>query len=111
MVKYKVNFLQAGLNDLEEIILYIAGDSPDSALSWHDKLISQVNNLAMFPMIGIPVPDKNIAKLGFRMLPIGNYLVFYKVYEQEKEITILRVLNGMRDYPKLFENYIPKNNE
>lgn len=37
------------------------------------------------------------------MLPIENYIVFYKIFEQQKEVTILRVLNAKRDYPNLFK--------
>ena len=40
---------------------------------------------------------------GFRMLIIDSYLLFYKIYD--KEIDILRVLRGDRDYPSLFQKH------
>ncbi len=89
--------------DLEEIILYIASDNSESALKWHNMLMSKINNLSTFPEIGRIVPDKKIRKFDFRMLPIENYIVFYKIFEQQKEVTILRVLNAKRDYPNLFK--------
>lgn len=108
MENYKVTFLQSGLYDLEEIVLYIASDSKKNALSMNEKIVATANKLAIFPMMGILVPDEKIAKMGFRMFPIDNYLLFYKVYEQEKEVTILRVIHGMRNYPNLFTDYFPK---
>lgn len=108
METYKVTFLQSALDDLQEIVLYIAADSKENALIWHDKLVGTANKLALFPMMGVLVPDKKISRMGFRMFPIGNYLLFYKIYEQDKEVTVLRVINGSRDYPNLFTDYVSK---
>lgn len=102
MENYKITFLHDALIDLEEIVLYIASDSKEKALKWHSVLINKVENLSIFPEMGVVVPDKKIQKLNFRMLHIENYIVFYKVFEQQKEITILRVLNAKRNYPNLF---------
>lgn len=111
MENYKVTFLQSALDDLEEIILYIASDNKKNALLMNDKLVATANKLAVFPMMGILVPDEKIARMGFRMLPIDNYLLFYKIYEEDKEVTILRVIHGMRDYPNLFTDYVPKSDK
>jgi toxin ParE1/3/4 len=106
MESYKVTFLQSALDDLEGIVLYIAADSKENALIWHDKLVATAKKLSIFPLMGVLVPDRKISRMGFRMLPVGNYLIFYKVYEQDKEITILRVIHGSRDYPALFTDYV-----
>lgn len=111
MENYKVTFLQSALDDLEEIILYIASDNKKNALLMNDKLVATANKLAIFPMMGILVPDEKIARMGFRMLPIDNYLLFYKIYEEDKEVTILRVIHGMGDYPNLFTDYVPKSDK
>lgn len=101
MGKYRVIFLQPALDDLEEIVLYIAKDSRTSAHKMHDKIVSIANKLEAFPKLGILVSDKKMMERGFRMLVIDEYLLFYKIYDGE--INILRVLHGMREYPKLFE--------
>lgn len=108
MAKYKVKFLQSALNDLEEIVLYIAADSKDRALKWHDYLIEKANNLALFPNRGISVPDRKLAHLDYRMFLVGNHIIFYKVYEKNKEVIILRILDAKRDYPQFFKNYVVK---
>ena len=100
MEQYRVVFLQPALDDLEEIALYIAKGSNESALKKHDKVVSSADKLETFPKLGTLVPDKKMSESGFRMLVIDKYLLFYKIYDGE--INILRVLHGMRDYPKLF---------
>ncbi|MEW5785063.1 MAG: type II toxin-antitoxin system RelE/ParE family toxin [Bacillota bacterium] len=100
-MKCRVEFLQTALDDLEEIVLYIAKDSKAVAMKMHDKLVASVYRLATFPKLGILVPDKKMREAGFRMLIIEKYLLFYKFYN---EIIILRVAHGVRDYPRLLES-------
>lgn len=104
MGKYKVEFLQSAIYDLEEIVLYIAKDSPKSAMEFHDKIIESASRLEEFSNLGRAVPDKKLKESGFRVIIIDNYLLFYKIYD--KEINILRVLRGDRDYPSLFSKFI-----
>lgn len=44
METYDVQFLQEALDDLEEIVLYIAQDSRQAALRMHDKMIEAHKN-------------------------------------------------------------------
>ena len=104
MVKYKVEFLQSAIDDLEEIVLYIANNSPKSAMELHDKIIGSATRLEEFPSLGRLIPDKKLREKGFRLIVIDKYLLFYKIYNEE--INILRVLRGDRDYPSLFSNSI-----
>lgn len=106
MRNYKVNLLQSALDDLEEIVLYISSDSRNRAIIWKNELMKKINTLSLFPRMGTLVPDKKISSIGFRMFPFGNYIVFYIVFEQQEEITVLRILNAKRDYPRMFENLI-----
>ena len=106
MEKRKVVFLQSALDDLEEIVLYIAKDSKESAMKIHDKVIETANRLETFPKLGILIPDKKMSESGFRMIVVNKYLLFYKVYPEK--VDILRVLHGARDYPKLFSRITDK---
>jgi addiction module RelE/StbE family toxin len=99
MKNLAVKFLQTALDDLEEIVLYIAQDSPQSAVRLHDRVIARANELSNFPMIGMAVPDEKISQRGFRMIGVGGYILFYKVFEDK--VVVLRVLHGKRDYPHL----------
>jgi len=100
MEAYEVRFLQEALNDLEEIILYIAGDSPAAALSMHDKIIEKTNDLSLFPKRGRLVPDKKMGAAGYRMLGIKPYIAFYRIVGCN--VFIYRVLHGATNYPLLY---------
>jgi len=108
-MKYRVKFLQTALDDLEEIVLYIAKDSKTVAMKMHDKLVANAYRLKTFPKLGTLVPDKKMREAGFRMLIIGKYLLLYKIYGDE--INFLRVVHGAKDYPRLFESQLNNNND
>ena len=101
METYDVQFLQEALGDLEEIVLYIAQDSPEAALRMHDKIIEKAGDLSVFPKRGRPVPDKKMSAAGYRMLGIKPYIAFYRVVG--RNVFIYRVLHGAANYPILYE--------
>ena len=98
---YDVHFLQEALNDLEEIVLYIAQDSQAAALHMHDKIIEKANDLTIFPKRGRLVPDKKMSAAGYRMLEVKPYILFYRVIGHD--IFIYRALHGASNYPLLYE--------
>lgn len=51
------------------------------------------------------MPDKKMSEVGFRMLTVEKYIIFYKI--DGEDVYIHRVLHGARNYPLLFE----KNND
>ena len=100
METYDVRFLQEALDDLEEIVLYIAQDSPQAALRMHDKIIEKANDLTTFPKRGRLVPDRKMAATGYRMLGIKLYIAFYRVVDCN--VFIYRALHGAINYPLLY---------
>lgn len=101
METYDVRFLQEALDDLEEIVLYIAQDNRDAALRMHDEIIKKANDLSVFPKRGRPVPEAKMRKAGYRMLFIKPYIAFYRVIG--RDLYIYRVIHGATDYPLLYE--------
>jgi len=104
METYNVQFLQEALDDLEEIVLYIAQDSRAAALCMHDRIIEKANDLSVFPKRGRPVPDKKMSAAGYRILGIKPYLAFYRV--DGTNVYIYRVLHGATNYPLLYEKMV-----
>jgi len=100
MKVYNVRFLQEALDDIEEIILYIARDSQASAMRMHDIIIDKANDLTTFPKRGRLVPDKKMSEAGYRMLGIRPYIAFYRVIDND--IFIYRVLHGTANFPSLY---------
>jgi plasmid stabilization system protein ParE len=72
-----------------------------AALNMHNKIINKVNDLAIFPKRGRPVPDKKMATSGFRMLGIKPYIAFYRI--TNNDVFIYRILHGAMNYPLLYE--------
>jgi len=104
MEVYEVLFLQEALDDLEEIILYIAQDSKTAALRMHDEIIKKADDLAIFPKRGRPVPDAKMSKAGYRMLLIKPYIAFYRIIDQN--VIIYRIIHGATNYPALYETML-----
>ena len=101
MHNYEVIFLQSALDDLEEIVLYIAQNSSAAALRIHDKIVEKTSDLATFPKRGRLVPDKKMGEAGFRILGIKPYVAFYRIIG--RNVYIYRVLHGATNYPLLYE--------
>ena len=104
METYDVRFLQEALEDLEEIVLYIAQDSRQAALRMHDKIVEKANDLTIFPKRGRLVPDRKMSAAGYRMLGIKPYIAFYRVVD--RNVFIYRVLHGATNYPLLYEKML-----
>jgi toxin ParE1/3/4 len=85
--------------DLDDIWEFVASRS--SSLETADRLIDTVIErfllLARFPGIGRRRDD---LRSGLRSLPVGQYLVFYRL--EGDDVLILRVLHGARDVEALF---------
>ena len=94
--KYKIVYLPVAERDLSEIFEYISRDSPSAALSLLDKIDEDVSRLAEFPQLGKTPQDNRLQKLGYKMLIINNYLVFYVL--KQKTVEIRRILHGKRKY-------------
>ncbi|MCL1975147.1 MAG: type II toxin-antitoxin system RelE/ParE family toxin [Firmicutes bacterium] len=101
METYDVQFLQEALDDLEEIVLYIAQDSRQAALRMHGRIIEKTNDLRVFPKRGRLVPEKKMAAAGYRILGIKPYIAFYRI--AERNVFMYRVLYGSINYPLLHE--------
>ena len=94
--KYRIKYLPVAQRDLFEIIEYIKIDSPDSALSFLNRFDKAVVKLENFPLMGTSPKDNRLQSLGYRILVIDNYLVFYVV--KNSIVEIRRILHGKRMY-------------
>ena len=75
--------------DLTEIWLYIAANSPLAADRFVDYLHEKCNGLCSSPQIG---RDRRELLPGIRCLSVKRYLIFYRVTEQSIEIARILIL-------------------
>ncbi len=93
---YNIRYLKTAESDLIDIFKYIKKDRPSAASSQLDKLDKSISQLALHPFIGIIPKDKRLKKLGYRILIVEKYLVFYVV--KTKNVQIRRIIHGARRY-------------
>jgi plasmid stabilization system protein ParE len=96
-----VSVLPIAREDIAEIYYYIALDNPDAALKTADNIADKIDALSQFPERCPLVPDGTLAKQGYRMLVIGSYIAFFKLFDAE--VLVYRILHGKRDYPQMLE--------
>jgi toxin ParE1/3/4 len=99
-VKYQINLTEAAEQDLTEIADYIAGESPSAALRVIVRIEKNILKLENFPLIGVVPRIRRLARKGYRILIVDDYLIFYII--NNEIIEIRRILSGKRDYQFLF---------
>ena len=99
---FQIEFLSSALNDITEIIsAFIMLGSKNGAIRMKEKINKAAQQLSVFPFSGVTVPDDKLARSGYRMIIIEKYLMFYRIFEDDKKVIIYRVLNGKINYPTL----------
>ena len=94
--KHKIKYLPIAQQDLIDIFDYIREDNPSAAKKFIDKINKSISKLETFPQLGVVPKDDRLELLGYRMLVIDNYLVFYVV--KGNIVEIRRVIHGSRRY-------------
>ncbi len=99
--KYQVRYLPSAEKDFMEITEYIRVDNPTAASNFIDQMDETVSKLEQFPLMGQVPKDRRLQSQNYRMLILGNYLVFYAL--KGNIIEIRRILHGKRRYSFLFD--------
>jgi len=93
---YKIRYLSTAENDLIDIFEYIKKDRPDAAISMLEKFDTSIFLLESNPFLGLIPKDERLRKLGYRILIIDKYLVFYVV--KSETVQIRRIIHSARRY-------------
>lgn len=101
---YKVELLTTAWDDLQEIFDYISLNSPKSAESTLNKIMSSLRRLEQFPNSGAYPPDVELKKYGFRMVVSKPYISFYRLINNT--VFIYHVVHGAKNYSDLLKPYI-----
>jgi plasmid stabilization system protein ParE len=95
-----VVYLPSAQLDLLEGLEYVRKDNPSSASAWLDRIDKSLSRLGSFPLSGSVPKDRRLARLGYRMVVIGEHLAFYVA--RPRSVEIRRVVHGKRRYSFLF---------
>lgn len=100
-MKHKIHYSKESRRDLDEIWDHIAAElqNPIAAERMVNRIMDAVEQLADFAESGAPLASVADIESDYRFLVTGNYLTFYRVYENE--VFVDRVLYGRRDYLRI----------
>ena len=101
-MSYRLLRTETADEQLRDIVLYVAdiSGSPDVALRLIDRIEEATRRLEEFPYSGTTPRWGSLARRGYRMLVVGEYLVFYKVDDEAQTVTIHAVLYARGEYWK-----------
>jgi toxin ParE1/3/4 len=95
----EVVFRRRAWRDLEQIDTHIALEDPDAAQRFRTNVLRRIRLLEQFPEAAQPRPEFG---RDIRTIPIGSYVVILRV--SSPKVTVLRILHGARDLPKVLGN-------
>jgi plasmid stabilization system protein ParE len=98
-MKRTVRILRCAQFDLLEIQRYVERERPAAAKRFVDQLLTSIESLEDMSARGTVPRDERLAALGYRVLVLGEHLVFYKVLPSQ--VRVYRVLHGRRKYAHL----------
>jgi toxin ParE1/3/4 len=98
-VRYKVLRTDTADALIRNIILYIAENlGNETALSKLEDLERSILKLAENPYIGTDPRYTVLKRQGYKVLILEKDLVFFKIDENKKEVTVYAVLDQRQDY-------------
>ena len=106
---YKPVFSKIFYDDLNKCHKYIKEtlESPMAAENLKIKLLETIEYIKENPYSRSLVQDKFLAFLGLRSIKVKNYLLFYKIIENEvidkKNINIFRFMYNKRDWANIIK--------
>jgi len=77
--RYEILYLSIAERDLTDIFDYLYKDNPSAAASFLNTIDDTITKLADFPEMGKFPNDSSLKNLGYRMLIIEEYIVFYVI--------------------------------
>ena len=99
MAKYSVIRTDTADAHIHQIILYIAEEfGTEVAMKKLDELEEQIMVLADNPYIGMEPRYMVLRRQGYKILVLEKNLVFYKVDEVRKIVTVYAVMDQRQDY-------------
>ena len=102
---YQLEFLPIAKKDMDDIIFYISNNLKNNtaAAKLSKNFIKEANQIIEMPY-GYPIyQTKKKLKNNYRRKKINNFIMFYTINEENKTITIIRVLYQKRDINYLLE--------
>jgi plasmid stabilization system protein ParE len=97
---YNVETSQRADEDLERIIEYISMKlhAPKAASDFADSVYRCYEHLENNPYIYEACRDQWLKQEGYRRAVVKNYIVVYKIHEENKEVHVHAIFHGSQNY-------------
>lgn len=101
--RFRVAITKRAYEDLDSIYGYIKNDlkNENVALDLIDEIEKSILRLKDYPYSCCLVEDDKLKDQGYRKLIVKNYITFYLVSDEEKVVSIMRILYGRQDYKNM----------
>ncbi|MDR0326181.1 MAG: type II toxin-antitoxin system RelE/ParE family toxin [Oscillospiraceae bacterium] len=96
-MKFNIEYMEAAVWDIEDISDYLSDFYPNTPTKVLTAIKRSIENLIDNPYMYAEYA-KNPA---YRKITVQDYLVFYKITEEERTVRIYRVLHGARNLDEL----------
>ena len=105
MNNYKVKITEQAEVQLREILCYISNTlkEPDIAMSLFNEIQKNILSLDVMPKRIALIDEEPWRSYGIHRMTVKNFLVYFWVNEDLKEVHITAVIYGKRDQLKLLE--------
>jgi toxin ParE1/3/4 len=90
---------QTAVEDLREIVQYIALDNPDAAANLADRIIARIEAASELPLSNRVVPERGDKSV--REIILRPYRIVYRVDEKRSAVHVLRIWHAARGVPDL----------
>jgi toxin ParE1/3/4 len=90
---YQVELSDRAVEDLGEIVRFLADKSPEAADRIGHELLNTALTLTFFPSRGAAVRRRP----GIRKLAHRHFLIFYQINEASKIVEVVRICDGRRN--------------
>ncbi|MDR0853041.1 MAG: type II toxin-antitoxin system RelE/ParE family toxin [Clostridiales Family XIII bacterium] len=99
-MEYRINIAQNAQGDIRKNVDYIRSElkNPSAAKNLLTETRMKVQSLKQHPKRCPLVGDKHLALVGFRMIAVKKYYLFYIIYDEKSEVRIIRQLHSRQDW-------------
>lgn len=100
MIKYIVQMSIKAKKDIQSIVDYMRYElmEPSIARKYEKLIKEEIQRLEYSPQKYAAISSDNVKINNIRKLVVKNYIVFYRINEEENIVNIVRVLYGRTDW-------------
>ena len=102
---YKLKISKLYKEDVSSSYNYIKYklEAPMASNNLKKEIKEKMNKIKENPQIRPLVQDKYLASLGYRLINVKNYMLFYIINEDDKHIKIIRFLYNKRNWMNILK--------